>query len=83
MKKLAIISLVMIFLMQLPSVSPSKLLPTEWQNNLEFGKRSIQLVLRLYEIQKGNRPDPAAAGGQEQKNSNSAQECPFSTRSHV
>jgi hypothetical protein len=78
MKKLAIISLVMMFLMQLPSVSPSRLLPTELRNNLEFGKRSIQLVLRLYQIQKGSHPASTTPEAAEQKNSNQSQDCPFS-----
>lgn len=58
MKKFALVSLFMILTTHLPMLSPSKLVPSEWLNSLEYGKKSMQLVLRLYQIQKNHLERP-------------------------
>lgn len=52
MRKFALVSLFTILTAHLPALSPSKLVPADWLNSLEYGKKSIQLVFRLYQIQK-------------------------------
>jgi hypothetical protein len=56
MKKLAIFIFVLLVIARTPLSTPSKLLPASWVNNWKYGKQSIQLVYRLYQIQHHSEP---------------------------
>jgi hypothetical protein len=58
MKKFALVSMFMILTTHLPMLTPSKLVPADWLTSLEYGKKSLQLVLRLYQVQKSNADRP-------------------------